>query len=129
VAKRNRARVPAPQPVREHQELPVAIDRTILRIGLDADLVERARAAHGGARRSMRRALDVAINRHLRTVEDHLKAAGFVSHPAARPRVWQLSTGAIRVLDEVAARRGVARSELIRAVLTLAGNDEPGEEE
>jgi hypothetical protein len=113
----------------ENRELPVAIDRTILRIGLDPDLVERARAAHGGARRSMRRALDVAINKHLRAVDAHLEAAGFSAHPAAKPRVWQVSRGAIEVLDEVVTRRGVARTELIRAVLTLAGNDQPGEED
>ena len=67
-----------------------------------------------------RAVLDDAVHRHLAEVDAGLERLGFRPDSDRKPRVWPVSKLAIKELDEVAARHGLARTTLIRVVLTLA---------
>jgi hypothetical protein len=99
---------------------PAPSERKMLRINLDPQLVASAKRQYGrGAQ--FRKVLDSAIEAHLGEIDALLAAAGFKQHEESETtRIWPVSFSAIDQLDKVAEKRGLARTEIIRALLVLA---------
>jgi hypothetical protein len=94
------------------------IKREMLRIDIDPEIVERAKTKSG---KQFRYTLHEAVEEFLPVIDKMLEQTGFTQNIIKTGRIWPVGLTTIADLDEVAEKRGVSRTQLIRAVLTLFG--------